>query len=233
MEIKRIHSIYNRWIKRGLDAILSLMGIIVLSPVFAVLFILVGVKLGNPVLFKQKRPGLNGEIFILYKFRTMTDEKDETGKLKSDEERLTSFGKMLRSTSLDELPELFNILKGEMSIVGPRPQLVRDMTFMTEEENKRHLVRPGLTGLAQVNGRNSISWEEKLKWDLVYLNRISFVEDVKIFLLTVKKVFVKEGINAEDMATAEDLGDYLLRTGKISKEEYDLKQKRAIDLLNR
>lgn len=233
MEIKRVNSIYNRWIKRGLDAILSLMGIIALSPVFVVLFILVSVKLGNPVLFKQKRPGLNGEIFTLYKFRTMTDEKDENGKLKSDEERLTSFGKMLRSTSLDELPELFNILKGEMSIVGPRPQLVRDMTFMTEEENKRHLVRPGLTGLAQANGRNSISWEEKFKWDLVYLNRISLIEDIKILLLTVKKVFIKEGINAEDMATAEDLGDYLLRTGKVTKGEYDLKQQKAIELLNR
>ena len=153
---------YRKYIKRMLDFLLSLMAIIILSPVLIVVAILVRTKLGSPVIFKQKRPGLNEKIFTLYKFRTMTDERDEKGNLLPDDIRLTRFGKLLRSTSLDELPELFNILKGDMTIVGPRPQLVRDMVFMTDTQRKRHSVRQGLTGLAQINGRNNLSWEEKI-----------------------------------------------------------------------
>ena len=222
---------YEKFIKRILDFLLSLIALIILSPVILIVAILVRIKIGSPVLFKQKRPGLNKKIFMMYKFRTMTNEKDENGKLLPDEKRLTKFGKFLRSTSLDELPELINILKGDMSIVGPRPQLVRDMVFMTDEQNKRHNVRQGLTGLAQVNGRNAISWEDKFKYDLEYIQNISFINDVKIIFLTIKKVFKREDISAEGMETAEDFGDYLLRTEKISEEEYRNKQEEAKKLL--
>ncbi|MDK2828113.1 MAG: hypothetical protein PWP67_913 [Clostridium butyricum] len=213
-------SFYERYFKRPMDFILSLIAIIVLSPVLLTVAILVRIKLGRPVIFKQKRPGLHEKIFTLYKFRTMTDERDENGQLLPDEVRLTKFGKLLRSTSLDELPELFNILKGDMSIVGPRPQLIRDMVFMTEEQRHRHSVSPGLTGWAQVNGRNGITWEEKLALDLEYINKITFLGDWKIIFMTVAKVFKRDGVNAEGMDTAEDLGDYLLRTNKISQVEY-------------
>lgn len=223
---------YQTYIKRGLDFSLSLLGLLILSPVLLVIAILVGVKLGTPIIFKQKRPGKHGKIFTLYKFRTMTDEKDEKGKLLPDEKRLTNFGKFLRSTSLDELPELFNILKGDMAIIGPRPQLVRDMVFMNEEQKKRHLVRQGLTGLAQINGRNVISWEDKFKYDLEYVKNINFRQDIKIFFMTIQKVFAKEDISAEGMETAEDFGDYLLRTGQVTEEEYEAKQAQAIELLN-
>lgn len=212
--------IYRRFIKRPMDFILSLIAIIVLSPVLLVVAILVKTKLGSPVLFKQQRPGLNEKIFMMYKFRTMTDERDENGELLPDSVRLTQFGKFLRSTSLDELPELFNILKGDMSIVGPRPQLVRDMVFMTPEQRKRHSALPGLTGWAQVNGRNCVTWEEKLSFDLEYLDDITFLEDLKIIFMTVAKVFKRDGISAEGMDTAEDLGDYLLRKGQIDKKSY-------------
>jgi len=212
---------YAKYIKRLLDFVLSLVALIILSPVILIVAILVRIKLGKPILFKQKRPGLNEKVFTMYKFRTMTDEKDENGNLLPDDKRLTKFGKFLRSTSLDELPELINILKGDMSIVGPRPQLVRDMVFMTEEQNKRHSVRQGLTGLAQVNGRNAISWEDKLDYDLEYIKHITFVNDVKIIIKTVGKVFKKEDISAEGMETAEDFGDYLLRNEKVSKEKYN------------
>ncbi len=222
---------YQTYIKRGLDFSLSLLGLLILSPVLLVIAILVGVKLGTPIIFKQKRPGKHGKIFTLYKFRTMTDEKDEKGKLLPDEKRLTNFGKFLRSTSLDELPELFNILKGDMAIIGPRPQLVRDMVFMNEEQKKRHLVRQGLTGLAQINGRNVISWEDKFKYDLEYVKNINFRQDIKIFFMTIQKVFAKEDISAEGMETAEDFGDYLLRTGQVTEEEYEAKQAQAIELL--
>lgn len=194
---------YKRYIKRPMDFILSLFAIVVLSPVFLVLAILVRIKLGSPVIFQQKRPGLNEKIFTLYKFRTMTDEKDENGNLLPDEVRLTKFGKLLRSTSLDELPELFNILKGDMSIVGPRPLLVQYLTLYNDEQKKRHLVRPGLTGLAQVNGRNAISWEEKFDLDVRYVNNISFLLDCKIILQTIMKVLIREGINSETAATME------------------------------
>lgn len=222
---------YPKYIKRLLDFCLSLVGFIVLLPVYFMIAILVRIKLGNPVIFRQERPGKNGKIFTLYKFRTMTNARNEKGEILSDEERLTKLGKFLRNTSLDELPELLNILKGDMSIVGPRPQLIRDMVFMNEEQNKRHLVRQGLTGLAQVNGRNAISWEDKFKYDLEYVQNINFWRDVKIFFLTIKKVFAKEDISAEGMETAEDFGDYLLRTNQITKEEYDEKQKEAVEIL--
>ena len=216
---------YAKYIKRVLDFILSLLAIIVLSPIMLVTYILVRIKLGSPAIFKQKRPGKDEKIFTLYKFRTMTDKKDENGNLLSDSERLTKFGKLLRSTSLDELPELVNIIKGDMAIVGPRPQLVRDMLFMTDVQRKRHTVRQGLTGLAQVSGRNNITWEEKLRFDIEYIENITFINDVTIVLKTVGKVFKREDIETEGMDTAEDLGDYLLRTEKISEEEFEEKMK--------
>jgi undecaprenyl phosphate N,N'-diacetylbacillosamine 1-phosphate transferase len=212
--------IYRIFLKRPMDIILSLIAIIVLIPVFLIVAILVRVKLGGPVLFKQERPGLNEKIFIMYKFRTMTNKRDVKGELLPDSIRLTKFGKVLRSTSLDELPELYNILKGDMSIVGPRPQLVRDMVFMTLEQRKRHDVLPGLTGWAQVNGRNCVTWEEKLSLDNEYINDITFLGDLKIIFMTITKVFIRDGISAEGMDTAEDLGDYLLREKKITKDEY-------------
>lgn len=211
---------YRHFFKRFFDFILSLIAIIILSPVYIIVAILVRVKLGSPVIFTQERPGKDEKIFKMYKFRSMTSETDEEGNLLPDEVRLTSFGKKLRSTSLDELPELFNILKGDMSIVGPRPQLVKDMIFMTEEQRKRHTVRQGLTGLAQVNGRNAISWEDKINYDLQYIQDITFINDVKIVFQTLVKVFKKEDISTDGMETAEDLGDYLLRTNQISLQEY-------------
>ena len=180
---------YAKYFKRILDFLLSLIAIIILSPVFLIIAILVRVKLGSPVIFKQKRPGKNEKIFTLYKFRTMTDKKDENGNLLPDEKRLTKFGKALRSTSLDELPELFNILKGDMSIIGPRPLLVEYLPLYNEEQRHRHDVRPGLTGLAQISGRNSISWEEKFDDDIRYIKNITFINDVKIFFETIIKVF--------------------------------------------
>ena len=213
---------YRKYIKRLLDFILSLIAIIILSPILLIVAILVRIKLGSPVIFKQKRPGLHERIFTLYKFRTMTDQKDEQGNLLPDEIRLTKFGKLLRSTSLDELPELFNILKGDMAIVGPRPQLVRDMVFMTNNQRKRHSVRQGLTGLAQVNGRNNITWEEKINYDLQYIDKITFINDCKIILNTILKVFKREDISTNGMETAEDLGDYLLKNQNINLIDYQI-----------
>ena len=179
---------YAKYIKRILDFVLSLVALIVLSPVLLIVAILVRVKLGSPVIFKQQRPGKNEKIFTLYKFRTMTDKKDENGNLLPDSERLTKFGKLLRSTSLDELPELVNILKGDMAIVGPRPLLVKYLPYYTEEEKHRHDVRPGLTGLAQVSGRNNLDWNERFETDLKYVNSISFKGDLTIILNTIKSV---------------------------------------------
>ena len=224
--------LYRDYIKRFLDIVLSAGAIIVLSPVMAVTAVLVRVKLGSPVIFKQRRPGKDEKIFEMYKFRSMTNARDENGELLPDEVRLTSFGKKLRASSLDELPELFNILKGDMSVVGPRPQLVRDMVFMTAEQRKRHSVRPGLTGLAQVNGRNAIDWEKKLAYDLEYIKRITFSGDMKIIWQTARKALLsQEGITEEGMATAEDYGDYLLRSGKVNSDIYEKKQLEARKLL--
>ncbi|WP_311735971.1 sugar transferase [Peribacillus frigoritolerans] len=195
--------IYRRFIKRAMDFILSLIAIVVLSPILLVVALLVRVKLGSPVLFKQKRPGLNEDVFLMYKFRTMTDERDEHGELLPDNVRLTRFGRLLRSTSLDELPELFNILRGDMSIVGPRPLLVQYLPIYNDHQKRRHEVRPGLSGLAQVNGRNAISWENKFDLDVEYVDNVSFIGDWKIIFLTIKKVFVREGINSEVAATME------------------------------
>ena len=185
---------YAKYIKRILDLILSLMALIVLMPLMIIIGILVRINLGSPIIFKQKRPGKNEKIFTLYKFRTMTDKRDIDGNLLPDEYRLTKFGKFLRSTSLDELPELINIIKGDMAIVGPRPMLVEYLPYYTEEEKHRHDVRPGLTGLAQVNGRNAISWEEKLKYDTEYIKKISFYSDLKIIFKTIKKTIKREDI---------------------------------------
>ena len=195
---------YQKYIKRGLDFILSLIASIILSPVILIVAVLVRVKLGSPVLFKQQRPGKNEKIFNMYKFRTMTDERDENGELLPDEVRLTKFGKTLRSTSLDELPELFNIVKGDMSIVGPRPLLVRYLPLYNERQKHRHDVRPGFTGLAQVNGRNSISWEEKFEWDVKYVEHVTFLEDCRIILKTVGVVLKRDGINSASAATMEE-----------------------------
>lgn len=228
---------YALYFKRPLDFLLSLMAIIVLSPVLLILTVLGAVIMeGNPF-FVQPRPGKkdhNGQekIFHLIKFRSMNNRRDKNGNLLPDEQRLTKYGKFIRETSIDELPELFNILKGDMSIVGPRPQLVRDMVFMTPEQRNRHNVRQGLTGLAQCNGRNGISWEKKFEYDLQYIENITFWGDVKILLKTVKSVFTREGINEENMATAEDLGDYLLRIGVISQLEYKSKHEEAMFCLS-
>lgn len=199
----RNRGIYRRYIKRPMDIILSLCAIIVLSPVMLIIALLVRIKLGSPVIFKQKRPGLNEKIFTLYKFRTMTDKRDEKGELLPDAERLTKFGKMLRSTSLDELPELFNILKGDMSIVGPRPLLVQYLPLYNDIQRRRHEVRPGLSGLAQVSGRNAISWEDKFHLDVEYVDNVSCIGDWKIILETIKKVFVREGISSNTSETME------------------------------
>ena len=195
---------YEKYVKRALDIILAGGALVVLSPVLAVTAVLVRTKLGSPVIFHQDRPGKDGKIFRLYKFRSMTDEKDENGNLLPDEVRLTAFGKKLRATSLDELPELWNILKGDMSIVGPRPLLVRYLPLYNEEQRHRHDVRPGLTGWAQVNGRNALSWEEKFRYDVDYVRNVSFMMDAKTVLLTVKKVFAREGISSDSAATMEE-----------------------------
>lgn len=195
--------IYRNHLKRPLDFLLALISIILLSPVFFMVAILVRVKLGSPILFKQKRPGMEEKIFTMYKFRTMTNKKDINGILLPDDARLTSFGKFLRSTSIDELPELFNIVKGEMSFIGPRPLLTQYLDLYNDHQRRRHQVRPGLSGLAQVNGRNNISWEEKFNLDVGYVEDISFLGDCKIILLTIKKVFTREGINSETAATME------------------------------
>jgi undecaprenyl phosphate N,N'-diacetylbacillosamine 1-phosphate transferase len=214
---------YKNYGKRYIDLLFATFLSITLFPLFFILAFLIKIKLGKPVIFKQERPGKDGRIFKMYKFRTMTNDCDLNGILLPDDVRLTNFGKLLRSTSLDELPELFNIFKGDMSFVGPRPQLIKDMVFFNKEEMKRQSVLPGLTGLAQINGRNNISWERKFYYDLKYIQNISLFNDIKIMLLTIHKVLKKEDINSDGMVTAEDLGDYLLRTGKVSKKEYESK----------
>lgn len=224
---------YKKYVKRLADIVCALAALSVFCWLYAIVALLVRINLGSPIIFKQPRPGKDEKIFYLYKFRTMTDKRDANGNLLPDSERLTKFGKFIRATSLDELPEAINILKGDMSVVGPRPLLVRDMVFMTPEQRKRHTVRPGLTGLAQVSGRNGITWEQKLSYDLEYIEKISFFKDVKIVLLTVWSAFVKhDGISQEGMDTAEDLGNWLLDNGVVDKEVYDAKVKEANELIN-
>lgn len=200
----RPYGIYEKYIKRPQDFLCALLAIIVLSPVMIVTAILVRIKLGSPVLFTQERPGRNGKIFLLYKFRSMTDARDETGNLLPDDVRLTHFGKVLRSTSLDELPELLNILKGDMSVVGPRPLLVRYLPRYSAHQARRHEVRPGFTGLAQIHGRNAISWEEKFEWDVTYVDHVTFLGDWRIIFQTLGKVLMREGISSGTSETMEE-----------------------------
>lgn len=199
---------YKKFFKRFLDIIISLFALIVLSPVMLIVAILVRIKLGSPVIFKQERPGKDEKIFKLYKFRSMSDKKDENGKLLPDAERLTKFGKILRATSLDELPELVNILKGEMSLIGPRPLAVCYLPFYNETEKHRHDVRPGLTGLAQVNGRNALNWEDRFAYDIEYVNNITFINDVKILFRTVYKVFKRDGVVTRGTGKTIDFDEY-------------------------
>ena len=222
---------YPRCLKRVLDFCCALAALCCLSPLLVALTLLGAVKMkGNPF-FTQPRPGLNEKIFRLVKFRTMTNEKDASGNLLPDDNRLNAYGKFLRSTSLDELPELFNILKGDMAVIGPRPQLVRDIVFMTPEQRKRHTVRQGLSGLAQINGRNAVTWEAKIGYDLEYIRKITLLGDIRIILATLGKVFKRDGITEEGCDTATDLGDYLLESGKITCEQYDQGQAEAKQLI--
>ena len=195
--------VYEKYIKRPQDMLCALLALIVLSPILFITAFLVRVKLGSPVIFKQERPGLNGKIFTLYKFRTMTDERDSEGNLLPDEVRLTKFGKLLRSTSLDDLPELLNILFGDIAVIGPRPLLVEYLPRYNAEQRRRHEVRPGLSGLAQVNGRNAISWEDKFKYDVQYVDHVTFLGDWKIIFQTILNVIKRDGINSETAATME------------------------------
>ncbi|MGN0467113.1 MAG: sugar transferase [Acutalibacteraceae bacterium] len=210
---------YEKYIKRPQDAVLSAAAITVLSPVLLTTAALVKVKLGSPVIFKQERPGLNEKIFTLYKFRTMTDEKDKDGNLLPDEERLTKFGKLLRSTSIDELPELLNILKGDLSICGPRPLLVSYLDLYNDHQKRRHEVRPGLTGYAQVHGRNTVTWEDKFDMDVHYVDNISFLGDWKIIFETVFAVLKREGISSETSATMEVFKGTPSESEQSQKEE--------------
>ena len=210
---------YRKYIKRPMDFILSLLAIIVLSPVLGVTALLVRIKLGSPVLFSQERPGKDEKIFKMYKFRTMTDERDSNGNLLPDEDRLTKFGRILRKTSLDELPELFCILKGDMSIIGPRPLLVEYLPYYTDEERHRHDVRPGLSGLAQINGRNTITWEEKFAYDLKYINDISFFGDIKIIFLSVAKAINGSDIRVGKEFVVEKFIDSRKDNMKITRNE--------------
>lgn len=224
---------YQNGLKRILDFCCALLALVVLFPFLLIFIILGAVFMGGNPFFTQPRPGKNEKIFKLIKFRTMNNAKDKNGNLLPDEKRLNGYGRFLRTTSVDELPELINILKGDMAVIGPRPQLVRDMVFMVPEQRKRHSVRPGLSGLAQVNGRNVITWEDKLSWDLKYIEKITFLGDVKIILETIGKVFKRADINREGTASDMNYGDYLLAKGAVSKEEYDKKQAKAKELLRK
>ena len=223
---------YAKFLKRLIDFTLALVALILLSPVLLILMVLGAVKMkGNPF-FTQLRPGKDEKIFKLIKFLSMTCETDADGNLLPDDQRMTRYGEILRSTSLDELPELFNILKGDMALVGPRPQLVRDMVFMSEDQRRRHSIRPGLTGLAQVSGRNNITWEQKLQYDLTYLDGgITLFGDIKILFMTVFKVFKREDVVRDGTVSDMDFGDWLLQKGDVTKEEYDLRQEEAKKLM--
>ena len=222
---------YRHFFKRVMDFTLALIALLVLSPVLLVLTVVGAIAMGGNPFFTQLRPGKDEKIFRLIKFRSMNNKRAPNGELLSDEERLVPYGKFLRSTSLDELPSLLNIIKGDLSIVGPRPQLVRDMVFMTADQRRRHTVRPGLTGLAQCNGRNNMSWEKKFEYDLQYIEKITFWGDVKIIFKTALKVLKRDGINEEGMATAADLGDYLLSKGQVDADTYATRQAEAKELM--
>lgn len=234
--MNRKQGLYEKYFKRIVDIACALAAIMVFWWLYAAIAVIVLVKLGRPIFFKQPRPGKNEEIFYLYKFRTMSDARDEKGNLLPDEQRLPRFGKWLRGTSMDELPEAFCILTGKMSVIGPRPQLVRDMVFMTPEQRQRHTVRPGLSGLAQTRGRNALIWDKKLATDLEYIQHITFLGDVKIILDTVLQVFFgKKGLDDSDVdeiELTEDYGDYLLSKGLVTKEEYDRKMREAEEIIH-
>jgi lipopolysaccharide/colanic/teichoic acid biosynthesis glycosyltransferase len=216
-------NLYTAFFKRTFDIIFSLIAVIALLPIYLILFAFVRLLMGKPVLYTQIRPGLNEQPFKIYKFRSMTNKKDIHGNLLPDDKRLTKFGKFLRKSSLDELPELYNILKGDMSFVGPRPQLFKDLIFMSIEQRKRHKVRPGLTGLSQVSGRNNLDWEKKFSLDLRYIEKISFARDLRILFKTFFAVIIGKDTSTDGFQTAEDFGDYLLRLGLISEVEYETK----------
>lgn len=239
MQLYRKRGFYERVVKRLLDLVCGVLTVLVFGWLYLIVALLVRIMMGKPVLFRQPRPGMidpktgRERIFDMYKFRTMTDERDEKGDLLPDEQRLGKFGRALRATSLDELPELINILRGDMSVIGPRPQLVRDMTFMSAEQRMRHTAKPGLSGLAQVMGRNAISWDRKLDYDLQYIQRVSLWNDLKILAMTVRKVFIRRDLteSSEEIDVTDDFGDYLLKSGRVSKEEYDRKQAEAKRIL--
>ena len=225
-------TLYTMFFKRFLDVLLSGLALIMLSPVFLITSIICRIKMGKGIIFKNYRPGKNNKIFKLYKYRSMLNTRDENGELLPDRDRMTKFGNLLRKTSLDELPQIWNIFKGDMSIVGPRPKLVKDMVFYNDDQNIRSLVRPGLTGLAQVNGRNNITWEEVFAYDKYYVEHCSFWLDVKIFFKTIAKVFKKADIVEQDQTKqAYYYGDYLLESGVVTKEEYKTKQELAKSLI--
>lgn len=232
---ERKQTLYEKYIKRMLGILCSICALVLLCWLYGILALAVRIRAGKPVIFTQKRPGKDEKIFSMYKFRTMTDERDANGRLLPDEARLTRLGRWMRDKSLDELPEMINILKGEMSFVGPRPLLVRDMTFMTEEQRRRHCVRPGLTGLAQTSGRNALPWDQKLSCDLQYIQKVTFANDLKIIWKTMRQVLFHEKALGDDeideIAITDDLGDYLLKRGRVTKEEYDRKQAEAVRLL--
>lgn len=222
---------YSKFFKRFFDIVLSGLAMLILSPVLLVLIVLVAIFLGRPVLFKQVRPGYKNKLFCMQKFRTMTNAYDKEGNLLPDSERMTKFGRSLRSLSLDELPELWNIFTGKMSIVGPRPQLVKDLVFFDDEIAKRQSVRPGLTGLAQVSGRNNATWDERFECDLKYVQKITFWGDLRILFKTVGKVFARSDVATDGMDTSEDYGDYLLRLGRIDQATYDEKVAKSKEMI--
>lgn len=235
MRLERKLGFYEKYIKRLLDIVFSFIFIVVFCWLYVIIAVIVRIKMGSPVIFRQPRPGIivnNKEtIFDMYKFRSMTDERDINGNLLPDNYRLPKFGAILRSSSLDELPEIFCILRGTMSLIGPRPQLVRDMVFMADKHRMRHTAKPGLTGLAQVKGRNSVTWEEKLDWDLKYIEKVTFFNDLKILLETIAVVFKRTGITDGENVTAMDYGDALLSEGKVSQAKYDAEQAHAKKLI--
>lgn len=224
---------YKSFFKRLIDIILSFTAICVLLPVYLILIILVAIFLGRPVFFRQIRPGKNNKLFSMWKFRSMTNEKDENGELLPDEKRLTKFGRFLRAVSLDELPQLWNILKGDMSIVGPRPQLVQDMVFFDEKTSRRQSVLPGLTGYAQIKGRNNVDWDEKFENDLIYIKKITFFKDLSIVIKTVGKVLSRKDVSPIGSPVGESYCDWLLKKGRITKDEYDQGKLKAKEMIQK